>query len=383
MVSRMASHRFILLSLLGALAIPGSLTAGGSPRRISGQHEGNCFTPLMSPDGKYVAYEVNYFERRVIELYIYDIASGRETQVDASSSGASLLGDFGVNTAQSQVTYELAWSPSTPGLYAYAASGGDDKNFDIFLTGGANVASHPAADGMAAWSADGKLIAFTSSRTGEGDLYLVDINEIEKPPKRLTDDAISTEWYPTWSPTGRRLLFVKHYSKGGDNLYLIRNIADPKASVVQLTHWPSIQTKPSWSPDGKRVAFYSNREVKNRYDVYVMEPVPGATPKLVMQGVIPNDRLGPTWAPDGKKLILVKDEPESFNPIRLVSIVDPSKVQDISTGTQNNGDTSLVTTPEGQTWLSFTAQGQIGDKRKAFKLAYIYPLDKNDIDPAW
>ncbi len=369
--------------LLIASMTPALVFAGGSPRRISGQHEGNCFTPIISPDGKRVAYEVNYFERRVIELYIYEIASGRETQVDAASGGAGLLSDFGVSGAQSPVTYELAWSPMSPDLYAYAASGGGDKNFDIFLSVGGSIASHPAADGMAAWSSDGQLIAFTSSRTGEGDLYLIDINTIEQPPVQLTDDAASTEWYPAWSRVGREILFVKHYSKGGDNLYLIRDIGDPKGSVVQLTDWPSIQTKPSWSPNGKQIAFYSNRTAKERYDVYVMAPVPGAAPRLVMEGIIPNDRLGPTWSPDGKKLIVVKDDPEHFNPIRLVSVSDPSKTRIISTGTQNNGDTSIVTTPDGQSWLAFTAQGQIGDKRKAFKLAYIYPLDKNDIAPSW
>ncbi len=374
--------RMWTLSLLAAAMAPGLVFAGGSPRRISGPHEGNCFTPIISPDGKHVAYEVNYYERRVIELYIHEIASGREHQVQAMSGGGGLLMDFGKSAGQSQVTYELAWSPQQPGLYAYASSGGDE-NFDIYLSAGGSITSHPAADGMAAWSSDGQLIAFTSSRTGEGDLYLIDINKIELPPTQLTDDAESTEWYPTWSRVGRRLLFVKHYSKGGDNLYLINDVTDPKGSIVQLTNWPSIQTKPSWSPNGRQVAFYSNRSAKERYDIYVMDALPGATPKLVVENVVPNDRLGPTWSPDGKKIIAVKDDPEHFNPIRLVSVSDPSRSRVISTGTQNNGDTFVVTLPDGKSWLAFTAQGQIGDKRKAFKLAYIYPLDASDLAPDW
>lgn len=372
-------RRWLLSTLLlsSLLASPLAL-AGGSPRRVSGQHEGNCYNPILSPDGTKVAYEVNFFERRVIELYVQDLASSKEQQIQASKGGSAMLSGFGVESGGRQVTYELAWSPRSPKMYVFSSSGGDE-NYDIYLSSGGVLAPDPAADGMPAWSRDGMLLAFTSSRTGEGDLYLVDINKTENKPAQLTKYGDSTEWYPTWSPEGRRLLFVRHNSKGGDNIYLVNDITKPGETTVALTDWPSIQTKPSWSPDGKKVAFYSNKNSKEIYDLYVMDAFGGATPRVIMKNVIPNERLGPTWSPDGKALLVVKDNPEKFNPIRLVSVTEPGKEKIVSTGTQNNGDLQLVTTPAGQSILAFTAQGRLGDSVKSFKRVYIYNLDVNDL----
>jgi len=365
----------LLLSSL--LSIPAAF-AGGSPRRVSGPHDGNCYNPILSPDGSRVAYEVNFFERRVIEQYVYDLTTGKEQQIQPSKGGSAILNNFGMTGGGRQVTYELAWSPARSKVFVFASSGGDE-NYDLYLSNGGVLAGDPAADGMATWSKDGQLIAFTSSRTGEGDLYLVDINNVESKPVQLTRFVDSTEWYPTWSPEGRRLLFVRHHSKGGDNLYLINDVGSGNANIVPLTDWPSVQTKPSWSPDGKRIAFFSNRRTKDRYDVYVMDAAANATPHIIMENVIPNDRFGPTWAPDGKGVLVVKDDPERFNPIRLVNIADPTRVKILGTGTQNNTDTHLITNASGQILLGFTAQGRLGDSVKSFKKVYVYNLDASEL----
>lgn len=353
--------------------------AGGSPRRISGNHEGNCYTPIISPDGGQIAYEVNFFERRVIDLYVYDLATQAETRVapKSGSSSSSTLNAF--NVQKRQVTYELSWQPGAKKKFIFSSSG-DNENFDVYLSAGGVLggADSPAADGMPVWSKDSRYIAFTSARSGEGDLYAIDFSASGNNLRQLTSYDDSTEWYPTWSPDGKRLLFVRHFQKGGDNLYVINNIQEAKTSVVQLTNWPSVQTKPSWSPDGKMIALYSNRRAKERYDLYVMDAVADATPRLILENVLPNERLGPSWTPDGKAILVVQDDAERFNPIRVVSVVDPTKLKILPTGTQNNGDLHILKTESGTAQLTFTAQGRIGDSNKSFKRVYLFNLEPSD-----
>lgn len=377
MLIRSLLKTFAGWTCLALLASASVAHAGGSPRRISGVQEGNCYNPIISPDGTQVAYEVNFFERRVIELYVYDLTSNTEAPVTPKKGGGSSSTLSAFNVQKRQVTYELNWQPNARKKYLFSSSG-DDENYNIYLSTGGTLTEDPAADGMAVWSQDARYIAFSSARSGEGDLFLIDINNTEAKPRQLTAFDNSTEWYPTWSPDGKRLLFVRHFQKGGDNLFVINDIEKPRDSIVELTNWPSIQTKPSWSPDGKLVAFYSNRRAKERYDVYVVEPAANSTPRLVIENVIPNERFGPAWTPDGKSLLVVQDEAERFNPIRVVSVADPTKVKILATGTQNNGDLYVVKPENGQALLAFTAQGRIGDSIKSFKRVYVFTLDTAD-----
>ncbi len=361
------------------IGLPPPVSAAAPAQRISGDYSGNCFNPVISPDGTRVAYEVNYFERRIVELYIYDTRSKSTKQIRARQAGSSILNKkFNISPGGRQVTYELAWSPTRPDLYVFASTG-QDENFELYLPAGGTLAPDPAADGMAAWSADGERIAFTSARSGDGDLYLIDINQTDQPPRQLTRWQDSTEWYPAWHPSKQTLAFVRHHARGGDNIYLLTDLQAPQTSLAALTSWSSIQTRPSWSPDGTRIAFYSNHEEKERYDLYVMDAKKGASPRLLLKGVILNERRGPTWTPDGNGLIIVRDDPEHFNPIRLLDVANPKRSKVLETGTQNNSDTHLVVTADGTILLAFTAQGRIGDDVKTFRRVYIYHPDPSEL----
>jgi TolB protein len=53
-------------------------------------------------------------------------------------------------------------------------------------------------------SPDGRQIAFTSTRDGPLDLYVMDVSGANT--RRLTT-SLHTQAQPSWSPDGRRLLF--------------------------------------------------------------------------------------------------------------------------------------------------------------------------------
>jgi len=120
----------------------------------------------------------------------------------------------------------------------------------------------PEADTAPAWSPDGRRIAFTSTRDGNAEIYVVDANGTAL--RRLTSDA-ADDFAPAWSPDGRRIAFTSTRD-GNAELYL----GDANGGAAQrLTRSPAGDHMPAWSPDGSRIAFASRR--RGTFDLYVMD----------------------------------------------------------------------------------------------------------------
>ncbi|MFN7146547.1 MAG: TolB family protein, partial [Myxococcota bacterium] len=251
--------------------------------------------------------------------------------------------------------------------FVYASSGAS-QDYDLYIDGGGPVAAAAGADGTAAWSPDGRWIAFTSARTGQGDLYLLDVHAIEKPPLKLSGDPTASELFAAWSPDSQKLAFVGH-TKKGDNVYVIENVAFP--APRPLTSWEHTNTRPSFSPDGTMIAFFSNHTDIDRFDLYVT-PLNG-TPTLVATDVVMNDD-GPAWTPDSKHLVYVKNDEAAFDPVYAAPIRQPSQARVVATGTVGNGDLDVVKRADGKVWLAVVAQGLAGDKVRDFKKVYVMPL---------
>jgi tricorn protease len=114
-------------------------------------------SPSPSPDGKKLAYR-----RDLRTLVVRDVASGEERDLRTGF-------DPGI---------DWRWSPDSTMLAVRQDD--DDFNSDIWIQPvdagwpAVNVTRHPDADGNPRWSADGKVLAFTSSRVNnEQDVYLV------------------------------------------------------------------------------------------------------------------------------------------------------------------------------------------------------------------
>jgi TolB protein len=89
---------------------------------------------------------------------------------------------------------------------------GDNCGIWVIQPGGFNAArltSH-TSDTAAAWSPDGTRVAFASTRTGNWELYLVEIATGQE--RRLTDHA-AADYAPTWSPDGKQIAFLS--DRGG------------------------------------------------------------------------------------------------------------------------------------------------------------------------
>jgi Tol biopolymer transport system component len=216
-------------------------------------------------------------------------------------------------------------------------------------------------------------LVFSSARTGEGDLYLVDFSKPGE-PVRLSSIPGSSEVDAAWSPDGAAVAFVAH-TDAGDNVWVIDNVR-AKSEPRRLTADTATQVRPTWAPSSPlRLAFYqyapgSGSEL-DRVDLMVATPQ-GGVRKLV-EGIVP-DEQGPAWTPDGLHLVVVLDDSAAFDPIARVD-AKSGTVTRLSTGTVGNRDLTVGYTREGDVFLAVCAQGEAGDALRDFRRVMVMPLE--------
>jgi Tol biopolymer transport system component len=341
-----------------------SLTLAAGARPITQPVDANAQAPRWSPDGTKLSYELNFHEAKRIETWIHS-PGGSPTRVQPRASGASAVTAGFQTGGGGEVVHELSWGP--PGYFVYSASGPDD-NYELYLSSGSQLAANPAADGGPAWSPDEATIAFTSGRTGEGDVYLLRAEALDAPPKRVSADPDASELFLAWSPDSQALAWVGHTSQG-DTILVVDDVGAPAPRV--LAALGNTQTRPSFSPDGRHVAFYSNHKERGRFDLYVI-PVAGGTARQLAQGVVMNFD-GPQWSPDGEHLVYVSDDDEAFDPVFTVS-AGGGGAKRVDTRTVGNGDHDLVRGTDGKLYLAIAAQGKVDDPVRDFKRIYVVEL---------
>jgi tricorn protease len=183
---------------------------------------------------------------------------------------------------------------------------------DVFVTttrsGAAtvNLTNHSARDQAPAWSPDGKALLFISDREGNEDLWLVRSADSAEPRlsravrttlTRLTSDPAS-ELRAAWSPDGKRIAFYRQ----GDPPSLWVVDADGKNARRLVSGY--VQGA-AWSPDGQWIAYSEDRRAETgRFtaDILVI-PSGGGTAVNVTE--YPAQNRSPAWSPDGKRLAFI------------------------------------------------------------------------------
>jgi hypothetical protein len=153
-----------------------------------------------------------------------------------------------------------------------------------------------ALDRDAAWSSDGRHIAFTSLRDGNAEIYLMKADGTEQ--RRLTTDP-AFDADPTFSPDGTQLAFTSTRD-GNTEIYVM---AVDGSAQRRLTFDPAVDQQADWSPDGSRIAFESTRDINA--EIYTMNPDGGAVTRLTFN---PETDADPSWHPDGASIAFVSGE---------------------------------------------------------------------------
>ena len=331
----------------------------------------------LSPDGSRIAYSISYSDRPgrpYSRVRILTIATGRST----------LLGEDGIGSSP-------RWSPDGKWI-AYFGRSGDRSGLMVVGADGSGARflapiegtnhSLPSARRDAAWSPDGRYIAYLSAVPGPeaatGSDPIVVTRYLYKPTAsegltRFDDNRrlhifivdvrsgavrqlTSGDGYEhsiQWSPRGNEILFVANRDSNPDQFFnydvFAASVSD--GSVRRITRTKSAEYDPVWSPDGRLIAFRgttrpltSSETTMEDTHLWVMD-ADGNNRRDIGREL--DARQGaPVWAPDGRSVYTTAQErgsehvysfPLSGDRARLV-VGDTGSIRGISIG----GDGSLA-----------------------------------------
>ena len=152
--------------------------------------------------------------------------------------------------------------------------------------------------GLPGISSDGKLIAYTSDRSGEGnqDIWVRYINR--PTPARLTSNP-ADDTMPSLSPDGSRIVFYS--TRDGGGIYLVNTLGGGERRVAGGGIFPR------FSPDGSLIAFIDLPQWApgGLLRMLLVSPDGGRPrPFLPEYGALPTpESIGAIWSPDGRYLM--------------------------------------------------------------------------------
>lgn len=183
------------------------------------------------------------------------------------------------------------------GVIAFSSDRDGDEDLYIVSANGRELrqlTDTAGQDIFPAFSPDGSQIVFCSQRGGEHDLYIMtlDTGMVELLVALPGEDMI-----PDWSPDGTRIAFVNTPTPNSTPMVMIVDVAT--GEITALTDGTYASFWPTWSADSAEIAFVSERE--GNADIYVIAADgSGAERRLTTDPAVD---WNPDWSPDGARIV--------------------------------------------------------------------------------
>jgi TolB protein len=268
----------VVMSVLLAACDP---TPAAFPEQATQPSVFDDTTPRFSPDGKHVVFVREADDDS--DLYVVDVRSGDERLLADVS-------DYDLDPVFSMDGKHVLFETSPNGfaqLHLVPSGGGTSQPISDVGDGWATFPS---------WSPDGDVIVYSCGRPSYDESDLCLLSASGEFLGLLGDESPSLEIEASWSPDGRTVAFASNRS-GDSDVYLI----DVESGrITRLTDDPVHDADPAWSPDGSQIAFTSYRNDEPHVCLMGRD----GSDTCVTQGI------QPSWSPDGARLTFYRETPE-------------------------------------------------------------------------
>jgi dipeptidyl aminopeptidase/acylaminoacyl peptidase len=275
------------------------LRGQANPQLIS-RGSGGKFHPQYSPDGRYLAFAVDFDGSENFHIFIHDFTDGRQRELAPEMN------------CDHQAYF--AWAPDSKRIAFISDQTGQFNVYVIPIQGGKERlvmdAGHPAW--KVRWSPDGSMLAVTIEAGG------IDYGTFVVPLKGGTVVQISDEQGPIdagqacWSPDSKHLAFSSD-THGFNNIGIYEVST---RGIIWLTDGEGEKQFPCWSPDGKLLAYVFNRGTVSWLALQKL----GEAPELYQ--VEPGVHYWPEFTPDGQTLIFCFDNPRHPDDLWSLRLAD-------------------------------------------------------------
>src|SRR5208282_3934115 len=177
--------------------------------------------------------------------------------------------------------------------------------------------------------------------TARGDIFTVPAKEGSI--RNLTQTPGIHEKYAAWSPDGKWIAYLSDRS-GEDEIYITPHDGMGKETRI-TTDGKMFRMPPVWSPDSKKLAF-ADKDLRLFY-----VDIDQKTPVLIDQGKY-FDITEYVWAPDSKWVAYAKQEVNNNSTLNLYSLAD-KKITPVTTNFTNNSTPAF---DPGGKYLFFLSQ---------------------------
>ena len=183
------------------------------------------------------------------------------------------------------------------------------------LTDHPALKGHNALDGGCTWASDGRRIAFSSNRSGDSEIHIIDI--VTRKIRQLTRVGWATS--PSWSPDGKNIAYEHVPPQGGTRTIYVMS-ANGKRTHPLIPSDDRSRYDPSWSPDSKSVLYFETLPgVKGRFSrqVVIQKYNPntgrGGTRQVldIPKGWLVNS---PCWMDNGRQVLITAKDLDAPNP---------------------------------------------------------------------